>query len=370
MSAAEEPRSFGVEEEYLLLDATTGVPSNRAADLIWATPELDEQTEREYFSSQLETANPVCRIASEADEALTEFRTTVSEKGWARGVVLAGTGLPPVGGDESGTVTPKARYQLIEVEMRDAAKYHYASGTHVHVEIPSADAGVDVLARLARWAPTLVAIGANSPIWCGESTGFASWRHVMGPSWPVAGYPFGFDDGEEYHRCVTQLVETGIVIDTALLPWVARLSEKYPTIELRITDAQLEAREAVSFALIVRALVEKALAEASSDVARPDLAPAVVNGATWRAARNGLGSDLIDPLTSEVLPAFQLVDRMIESVEEELTRFGDLARVESYVKQLKADGGPAARQLAIFEAEGISGLMALYRAGCMIEAAA
>ena len=51
----EEPRVCGVEEEYQLLDAKSGAPVDRAAELILATPELGKQTEREYFLSQLET---------------------------------------------------------------------------------------------------------------------------------------------------------------------------------------------------------------------------------------------------------------------------------------------------------------------------
>lgn len=370
MAAAHVPRPFGVEEEYLLLDAARGIPVDRAADLIRATPELDEQTEREYFSSQLETATPVCRSAEEAEAALVGFRRTVSRAAMVRGVVLAGTGLPPVGGDTIGTVTPKARYRLIASEMRSAAEHQYATGTHVHVEVPSPDAGVDVLARLARWAPALLAMTANSPLWCGESTGFASWRHIMGLSWPMSGYPLEFADAEEYHRSVSQLVDSGVIIDTGVLTWVARLSENYPTVELRIADAQLEAGDAVAFAVIVRALVDRALAEAEQGIDRPSYAPAVVNGASWRAARNGLGSELIDPLTAQSLPAFELIERMLGTIEAELDRFGDRRRVDRYVRRLRTEGEPARRQLAAFETAGIGGLLELYRAADLAAVAA
>ncbi len=361
VAAVNTPRSFGVEEEYLLLDAAAGVPVDRAAELIRATPELGDQTEREYFSSQLETATPVCREAEEAEAALRRFRRTVSRAAAARGVVLAGTGLPPVGGDAVGTVTPKPRYRLIAAQMRSAAEHQYATGTHVHVEVPSPDAGVDVLARLARWAPALLALTANSPLWCGERTGFASWRHVMGRSWPVAGYPQGFADAEEYHRAVARLIDTGVVPDAGLLTWVARLSHSYPTVELRIADAQLEAGDAVAVAVIVRALVDRALRESEDGRARPRYTPALVDGANWVAARNGLGSELIDPLTAESLPAFDLVERMLGTVETELDRFGDRARVERYVRRRRDEGDPASRQLAAFDDAGIAGVLDLYR---------
>ncbi|RGE21007.1 YbdK family carboxylate-amine ligase [Leucobacter sp. wl10] len=358
-----EPRTFGVEEEYLLLDSATGLPSDRAAELIRAVPQLADRAEREFFSSQLETATPVCRDAEEAEAALVGFRSVVSRAASGLGVVLAGSGVPPVGGDEAGTVTPKPRYRAIDAEIRGAAAKQYVTGTHVHVGIPSPDAGVEALARLARWAPTLMAMTANSPLWCGEPTGFASWRHIMNMSWPVAGYPAGFEDGDEYTAAVSQLIESGVLIDPGIVTWVARLSQNFPTLELRIADAQLEAADAVGFAVLVRALVERALLEAEGGEVRPRYGAGLVNGAIWMAARNGVDSDLIDPLTGAARPAFELIERMVRSVEPELRRFGDLARVERLVDRLRVDGDPARRQLGRFREAGVPGLMALYREG-------
>lgn len=354
-------RSFGIEEEYLLLDGTTGAPVDVAAEILREIPELHDQAEREYFSSQLETSTPVCREAAEADAALLDFRAALARTAMRRGIVLAGTGLPPVGGEKVGTVTPKPRYRLIESEMRSVAAHQYGTGTHVHVEIPSRDAGIEVLARLARWAPALLALTANSPLWCGKPTGFASWRHVMGRSWPVNGYPIGFEDAAEYQLAVTQLISTGVVPDAGMLSWVARLSDRYPTIELRIADAQLTASDAVSFALIVRALVDRALTDVEAGDTRPRFTTGLVNSANWASARNGLGSTLIDPLAGEDLPAFDLIDRMMQTIEGQLDRSGDLDRVEGYLRTLREHGDSASRQLATFELDGMPGLLRLYR---------
>lgn len=354
-------RTFGVEEEYLLLDASTGLPMDTAAEVIDGDPELIEQTDRELFQSQIETATPVCTSAAEAEQTLSAFRASASREAATRGAVLSSTGLPPVGGDEAGTVTPKSRYHRIIDEMRGVAEYQYTTGTHVHVAIPSRDAGVEVLARLARWAPALLALSANSPIWCGEDTGFASWRHIKGMSWPIAGYPPEFENGDEYDRAVERIVDTGLLFDTGLLTWVARLSTSFPTIELRIADAQLEVGDSVAFAVLVRALVDRALTEAERGEARPRYSPGLVNGASWAAARDGMAADLIDPLEAEALPAFSMVERMVASVEPELERFGDLERVQTYVDGLRAKGGPAHRQIAAFERGGVEALLRLYQ---------
>lgn len=361
MSYSETARTFGVEEEYLLLDATTGEPTDSAAELILATPELGDQTEREYFSSQLETSTPICHEADEAEAVLSRFRSVVSRAAEHCGVVLAGTGLPATGGEAVGTVTPKPRYRRIEAEIRGVGAHQYLTGTHVHVAVPSSDAGVEVIARIARWAPALLAITTNSPLWCGTPTGFASWRHVMALTMPVAGYPQIFANGEEYDQAIARLIDSGVILDTGLVAWVIRLSSNYPTVELRIADSQLRASDAVAFAAIVRALVDRALSDADAGLERPRITPGLVNGANWIAARNGLSSDLIDPVTAERLPAFELIDRMLGTIEGELDRFGDRNRVDDYLGRLREEGTPASRQLAAFEAEGVSGLLSLYR---------
>lgn len=360
---AEVDRTFGVEEEYMLLDRATGRPADRAAEIIRELPLHRERADREFFSSQLETATPVCAHAAEAEASLTEFRSLASRAAANYDVVLAGTGLPPVGGEATGTVTPKARYREIKSEVRSVAEHQYVTGTHVHVAVPSQEAGVEAIARIARWAPGLMALTSNSPIWCGKATGFASWRHIKSLAWPLSGYPPEFQHGDDYARAIDQLVASGILVDPGLVTWVARLSEQYPTIELRIADAQLDTRDAVAFAVLVRALVDTALTEARSGQPRPRLAPGVLDGAIWMAARNGLESELVDPLLAEPLLAFDLVDRIVAAATPALVRFGDLERVEEYVERLRGLGSPAQQQLRRFSEAGIEGLVSLYRQG-------
>lgn len=353
--------TFGIEEEFLLLDAQSGIPANRAAEVVAAAAVLNQQPEREFFSSQLETATPICSSANEAEQSLTEFRSAVARAAARCGVVLASTGLPPVGGDTAGSVTPNGRYYRILSEMRGAADHQYVTGTHVHVAVPSRNAGIQVLAHLARWAPALVALTANSPLWCGEDTGFMSWRHVQSLTWPLSGFPTGFRDDTDYDRALAGLIGTGVLIDAGHVTWVARLSDKFPTVELRIADAQLEAAQSVALAVILRALVARALRDIDRGEPVPRYAPGLVNGAIWLAARDGLEQSLIDPLTAEALPAYELVDRMLETITTELQHNGDAERVERYVRRLREGEHPAQRQRRAFEADGIDGLLTLYR---------
>lgn len=352
---------FGVEEEYLLLDAESGLPSDGAEELIEALPGL--RAEHEFFHCQLETATPICERADEARDALGGFRSAAAAAAEELGLVLAGTGLPPVGGEEPGRVVSKPRYLEIADSARGSVARYYSTGAHVHVEVPSRDAGVQAIARFARWSPTLAALAANSPVYLGERTGYASWRYLLTQQWPTSGYPPVFADGSEYRSVVAGLVRAGALVDTALVNWSIRLSERFPTIELRTADAQLESEDAIALAMIFRALAARGLHEYELGELPTYPQPDLLRGAHWLAARDGLRGRLFDPLDGEPRPAFQLVDAMLEHAADELSAAGDAELVERFVARRRTDRGPAQQQLEAWESDGVAGLLALYRSG-------
>lgn len=351
--------TFGVEEEYLLLDASTGLPVDAAVGLIADLAGL--RAEHEFFHSQLETATPVCAVAGDALDALGRFRTAAAAAAEARGLVLAGTGLPPVGGEIRGSVTAKERYQQIAARMRGMVDRYYSTGTHVHVAVPSRDAGVDAISRIAPWSPVLVALTANSPLWLGHDSGYASWRYLSIQQWPTSGFPPRFADAAEYDRVVDELVRTGALLDAALVNWSIRLSERFPTIEIRTADAQLDHTDSVAFALLFRALVTRGLREGAAGEPIAPVQADVVRGAHWLAARNGLGDTLADPATGEPVPAFDAVDALLVHVEDDLRASGDLEIVSGWISRRRGDGGAAALQRSAWAADGIAGVLELYR---------
>lgn len=361
MNARSAPsRNFGVEEEYLLLDAETGMPRDCSDDLIRALEGV--RAEHEFFQSQLETATAICRSGDEALRSLLGFREAASRAAAGEGVVLAGTGMPPLGGTLPGSVVGKRRYLSIVEAMRGMVARYYPTGAHVHAEVPSRDAGVDVIGRIARWAPVLLALTANSPIWLGEESGYASWRYMSMQQWPTAGYPPLFEDGADYDRVVEGLVRCGAVLDAGVVNWTIRLSQRFPTVEIRLADAQLDAEDAVAFALIFRGLVDRGLREHELGEARAAAQPDLLRGAHWVAARNGLTGELFDPFADEPLPAFDYVDALLQHISAELRDPDDAGIVERFIGRRRADRGPAQRQLLAWEHGGISALLDLYRA--------
>ena len=352
---------FGIEEEYLLLDARTGKPRNCAANLVRAAGHLQKHTEREFLSSQIETATPKCESASQAQSYLEKYRAVLAAKADSLGVVLAGTGLPPSGGDIDSSVTPRARYRALYAATRNVAAHHYATGCHVHVEVPSRDLGVAVLGWLSRWAPLLAALSANSPLWMDRLTGFASWRHISGLQWPGTGYPPAVRNGAEYHEVVGNLISTGVLLDTGMVSWVARLSARFPTVEIRLADSQLTAADAVDFALLLRALVDRALSDTLAGEPITSGQPTLVDGAIWAAARDGMSAEIIDPVTAQRRNPTSLVEQLFDLVEPQLSRSGDRGRVGEYLMRRLDAGSPAKLQEQAYASGGISGVLDLFR---------
>lgn len=352
-------RSFGLEEEYLFLDSETGAPVNRAGPVLEGMSKYRELASRELYASQIESATPVCHTAAEALEVLQGFRGEAAKLAREHGAVLACTGMPPVGGDEKGTVSPGTRYRKLRENLGETASKQFVSGVHVHVEVPSRDAGVRVLQRLARWAPALLALSANSPVWCSEPSGFMSWRYISLLSWPLSGWPPVFADGAEYDRSVEQCVNAGALLDKGVVTWMARLSENFPTIELRIADAQPRAEDTVVFGVLVRALVERCLREEEEGVDPPAIDPGVLNTSLWLAAREGVEGKLIDPTGGDPVPGITLIERAVEDAADDLRGFGDLEIVERRIAEIKRLGSPAQQQLDAWNRGGIREVLAL-----------
>ena len=76
--------------------------------------------------------------------------------------------------------------------------------------------------------------------------------------WPTAGPNEPFADAAAYHRLVDDVLATGTVLDRGGVYFDARLSAKWPTVEVRTPDVALRAEDAVTLAGIVRGLVETA----------------------------------------------------------------------------------------------------------------
>lgn len=341
-----EPVTVGVEEEYLLLDAET-LPVPLAEQVRAAAglePLVEEhEVQAELLQVQVEVATPVCTELDELGGHLLRLRHALGAAAEAHGCRLAACGAPPRRGAVAAPVTEKARYRAMREQAPQLVAEQLVNGMHVHAGVPSPAVGVAVLNRLRGWLPVLTAISANSPFWDGRDTGFASWRTVVFGRWPVSGPPPAFRDHADHEERVATLLRSGVISDTGQLYWQARLSDRFPTVEVRCADVQLRADEAVMLAGIVRALVATAIHEDRLRKPIAHVPPELAQAANWQAARHGLNGHLISP-TGERRSAGDLVARMMEHITPALDAAGDTREVASLVHRLLREGTPADRQ--------------------------
>ncbi|WKU48602.1 glutamate--cysteine ligase [Streptomyces sp. VNUA116] len=354
--------TLGVEEEYLLLDPVTALPVP-LADEVRAASGLQAMTEAreiksELLQAQLEAATPVCTGLAEVGGHLLRLRHAVSAAAQKAGCRPVACGAAPLAGGAPVPVTGEGRYLALQAQGARLVDEQLVNGMHVHVGVPGRAAAVGALNRLRPWLPVLVAMGGNSPLWRGRDTGFASWRTVVFGRWPVSGPPPLFEGPDDYDRRVGALLRAGAIMDTGQLYWQARVSERYPTLEVRALDVQLTVEDAVLFAGIVRALVTTALREEREGAPLAPCPPEMLHAANWHAARYGLHRGLIDAHGRRRGPG-EAVGALLAHIGPALDEAGDTREVNRLLRLFLGRGAPADRQRRALAAGGLTALTAL-----------
>lgn len=348
--------TIGVEEEYLLLDPATGLPVPQGHEVRAAAGlgrlAADQEVQHELLQSQVEVATPVCDTLGEAGGHLLRLRQAVAVAAENHGCRIAACGAWPLRGGRPVAVTDEARYRAMVLQAPQLVAEQLVNGMHVHVAVPGREEGVQVLNRIRTWLPAVTALSANSPLWDGQDTGFASWRTVIFGRWPVSGLPPLFADAADYDRRVQRLLDAGLLADTGQVYWQARLSPRYPTVEIRCSDVQLSADEAVMLAGIIRALVKTALAETAAGAPIPDHDPELLRAAMWHAARHGLCGNLVDP-GGKSQPARDVLHQLLRYVTPALDASGDTRQVTALLHRLLRNGTGAERQRAALADGGL-----------------
>ncbi|PTA42513.1 glutamate--cysteine ligase [Micromonospora sp. RP3T] len=344
--------TVGVEEEFLLADPHTGTAVPAVELVMEQVPaELRGQVEREFQTSQIEIGSPPGLELSSIRHSLGVLRAELADAAERAGVRLLAIGTGPVDGPVP-AVVDKPRFDRMIERFRLLVPGPGNNGMHVHVGVPDPDTGVLVLNHVRPWLPILQAVTTNSPFSRGEDTGYASWRSIEWERWPsVAPTPY-LESHEHYQRLIRQLIASGVMLDEGMLYWYARLSAKYPTVEIRIGDVCPSVDDAVLVAALVRGLVATALTDIAAGRRAVNTDHHLLVAAHWRAAHDGLEGQGVDLTDGELRPAWELLERLVDRIRPELERHGDLDRVTELLDGLRRHGSGAARQRAVFAKTG------------------
>jgi carboxylate-amine ligase len=313
---------------------------------------------------QFETATAVCTSAEDLSRELTRLRALGAEGARTLGCRLVAAGTAPYGTPGLAALTDNPRYRDLARRYPTLTAVSGTCGYHVHVGVADRDVAAQILARLRPWLATLLAISANSPITGGHDTGWASRRYPIVASWPTARPPGLWSGARAYDRAVRRLMDRGAAVDERSVYFLARISPRYPTVEVRVADVCPDTGTAVLIATLVRALVSTAWRQTRAGVPLPTAPRELVSSSLDAAARNGLAGTGVDPFTGLAMPAWDVVDRLLDHVDRALTALGDTTTVTALLAELRTAGTGSDRQRALWEraaspADVVDGLAAM-----------
>lgn len=336
--------TFGVEEEFLLVDPGTGDPVALNRETADRAARQGVELQLELTSCQVETTSSVATTPAELGAELRRLRRIAAEAAEAAGARLLAVGLPPTV-PQGFPLTDTPRYREIGEKFGMIAHEQGICGCHVHVAVPSREVAVQVSNRLRPWLPVLLALTANSAIYRNADTGHASWRSVLWARWPSAGPPPHFESVDDYDATIRMMRDAGAMLDDGMVYWDVRPSANFPTIEVRVADVPATVTETVLLATLVRAAVMTALEEERLGQPTPPLTAHALRAAYWKAARDGLDGDGVDLAdTHAAIPAVRLLEAFVDRVGPALDSAGDLEFVRTELARIVATGNGATRQ--------------------------
>ncbi|MHC9045570.1 carboxylate-amine ligase [Microbacterium saperdae] len=349
---------FGIEEEFILLEGESLVPTAISADARrrMETSPAAGRVMPEYLTCQVECATDPLRTRAEALAQLRGLRRAIARHAAASGAVAASTGTPFA---TTGTVEVSAspHYDEVAALLNHITRGHEVNGLHVHVEVPDEAERVHVLNRIRGWLPLLLALSGNSPFADGLDSGYDSWRSILIRRLPSSWCPPHFRGIDDYRAHIDQLVALGAIGEPASLSWAVRISERFPTVEVRVFDAQLDPEDSLLATALVRAIA------LTDDASWSSLEIDGIDASLWTAARHGMSARILQPASDEVVEAWTAASRLLDAIRPALDESDDRAFVEERMARIRSDGTGAARQRRAFARAGLEGLRELYRRG-------
>ncbi len=323
----EQARDFtvAVEEEFAVLDPETLALTNRFEELQAAAKDtpLEPHLVGELIASEVEIRTGRCEDFEEVATRLAERRAQLFELADGLGISLAATGTHPWSPWQEQRIIDTPHYRLNDEILRYVVWRNNSFGLHVHVAINGPDRAIAVCNALRNFLPELLALSASSPFVEGMNTGLHSARtQIFTRMFPRCGVPDAYDGWDGFESYFRFLFDTGSIQEHTQIWWSVRPHLAFPTIEIRISDAQPDLSEARSLAAVSYALAVRIAQALDEGEPLPNHPHRLIEENLWRAIRYGLSGELIDLQSGEVRPARAHLERLLEWVQPAAEQVG------------------------------------------------
>src|SRR6476661_2513757 len=309
--------TVAVEGEFALLDPETLSLVNRFEELQEAAQgtELEPHLVGELIASEVEVRTGRCDSFADAVALVGERRQQLRALAEPRGIALGATGTHPWSPWQDQRIIDTPHYRLNDEVLRYVVWRNNSFGIHVHVGINGADRAIRVCSTLRNYLPELLALSASSPFVEGAFTYLHSARtQIFTRMFPRCGIPDPLGSWDEWETYVRFLYETGSITEHTQIWWSVRPHLAFPTVEIRICDAQPDLGESRSLAALGYSLAARIARALDEGEPLPNLPHRLLEENLWRAIRHGLSGELIDFASGDVVPARTRLERLLEWV--------------------------------------------------------
>lgn len=341
--------SFGVEEEFFLIDQATGALGTPALDQLMqdAQAKLGDIVTSELLQSQIEIASPILHSHDEACEVMSRSRRMLNDVVATHGLQIVAASTHPLGIWQDQLITEKRRYDKLISDFRIISQRNLVCGLHIHVAIPESVDRVDVMNRAMRWLPVFLALSTSSPFWNHRVTGLLSYRQALYDEWPRSGIPDFFVDEADYQAFADRMQRAGAVSDSSQLWWAIRPALRFPTLEMRIADVCTRLEDALAIAALYRCLIATLVANPEMGKGHSTHTRRIIDENRWRAKRDGIKAEFILETSNEVVPLATVISELMTECSEQIDRL-DCATALQPIQTILTEGTSAHQQLKIY----------------------
>lgn len=345
--------TLGIEEEYQTIDRETrDLRSHIATELLeQGKMRLEERVKAEMHQSVIEVGTRVCKDIGDAQEDLFDLRRNMIRLAEEQGLCLVAGATHPFADWRSQEIYPDERYRQVVEDLQLVARSNLIFGLHVHVGIEDREAAIRVMNSMRYFLPHILALSTNSPFWLGIDTGYKSYRAKVFENFPRTNLPDSFADYSEFESYVNLLIKTNCIDNAKKIWWDIRPHPFFSTIEVRICDIPMRAKESIAIAALIQATACKLwhLHARNQDFRQYSRALLMEN--KFRAVRYGLDGKLIDFGKQIEVPVRDLILEYLAFIDDVLDELGSREAIE-YIHTMLEMGSGADRQLKVFRETG------------------
>jgi carboxylate-amine ligase len=320
-----EDFTVAVEEEFALIDPETLELTNRFEELKAGAEgtELDENVVGELIASEIEIKTGRCTDFGEVAERMGERRAQLFDLADRFSVGLACSGTHPWSRWQDQRIIDTPHYRRNNDILQYVVWRNNSFGLHVHIGIRGADRAIAVCNAFRNVLPELLALSASSPFVEDCVTGLHSARtEIFTKLFPRAGVPDAYDGWDGFESYVRFLYDTQSIDEHTQLWWSVRPHLAFPTVEVRICDAQPDLEQSRSLAALIHSLAARFARAVDEGERLPSLPHRLIEENMWRAIRYGLAGRLIDFEQGEVVLARARIEALIDWVRPVAAEIG------------------------------------------------